>query len=214
MRTKALLLTVALSAAGIATSMAQVYSVNAVGYVNLSIPHGPSGTTFAIASNPLNGSNNLLSTIIPAPPDFTTVYLYRSGTFAIHTFLFGSWDSDDTIPPGEGFFLAIDSSAPNPTVITFVGEVPQGSLSNPLPPGFSLRASQVPQEGLIQTDLGLPPGDFDEVYQFDVPTQNYVISTFLFGSWGPSEPTIKVAEGFWYNNASAAKSWDRNFSVN
>ena len=37
MRTKTLLLTAALCAAGIATSKAQVYSVNAVGYVNTAL---------------------------------------------------------------------------------------------------------------------------------------------------------------------------------
>ena len=47
MRTKTLLLTAALSAAGIASSMAQVYSVNAVGYVNT-----PLVTGFNLISNP------------------------------------------------------------------------------------------------------------------------------------------------------------------
>ena len=50
MRTKTLLLTAALSAAGIATSMAQVYSANAVGYVNKLIPTG-----FSMIANPVFG---------------------------------------------------------------------------------------------------------------------------------------------------------------
>src|SRR5947207_10303632 len=41
MRTKTLLLTAALAAAGAASAMAQnVYSVNAVGYANVSVPSG------------------------------------------------------------------------------------------------------------------------------------------------------------------------------
>src|SRR5947199_53123 len=38
MRTKTLLLSAALTAAGVCSSLAQVYSVNAVGYVNLTVP--------------------------------------------------------------------------------------------------------------------------------------------------------------------------------
>src|SRR6478672_7317898 len=40
MRTKTLLLTAALAAVGVSSSMAQVYSVNVVGYVNKSVPKG------------------------------------------------------------------------------------------------------------------------------------------------------------------------------
>ena len=47
MRTKTLLLTAALAAAGVVSSMAQVYSVNSVGYVNLTLPNG-----FSMIANP------------------------------------------------------------------------------------------------------------------------------------------------------------------
>jgi hypothetical protein len=215
MRTKTLLLTAALTAAGIAPSMAQVYSVNAVGYVNVSLPLASGrSSTFALISNPLNATNNLLTTVIPAPPDTTRIYLFRSGSFEIHEFSFGAWDSDTTINPGEGFFLELDNaSASNPTVITFVGEVPQGTLDNPLPSGFSLRASIVPQAGLLTADLGLTPGEGDRTYQYDRTTQAYDISEFSFGAWD-SEPTVQVAESFWYENLNAAATWSRTFSVN
>jgi hypothetical protein len=203
MRTKTLLLTAAFAAASVATSMAQVYSVNAVGYVNISIPiHPTASATFALISNPLNGTNNLLSTILPAPPEGTSVYLFRGGSFEIRGYSFGAWDGESTINHGEGFFVGLDPAAPNPTVLTFVGEVPQGTLNNPIPVGFSLRASIVPQAGALQGNLGLVPSEGDTVYKFNVATQGYTISGYSFGDWDNGDPQIAVGESFWYLNAN------------
>jgi hypothetical protein len=215
MRTKTLLLTAALCAAGAASSMAQVYSVNAVGYVNVSLPLASGRpSTFALIANPLNGTNNLLTTILPAPPETTRIYLFRSGAFEIHEFSFGAYDTDTAINPGEGFFIELDNaSATDPTVLTFVGEVPQGTLENPLPSGFSIRSSIVPQAGLLTADLGLTPGEGDRTYQFDRATQSYDISEFSFGAWD-SQPNVQVAESFWYERAGDATTWSRTFSVN
>src|SRR3982751_6594621 len=58
MRTIALLLAAAFAAAGVATSMAQVYSVNAVGYVNVNIDPG-----FSMVSNPLNAADNSIQAL-------------------------------------------------------------------------------------------------------------------------------------------------------
>jgi hypothetical protein len=96
--------------------------------------------------------------------------------------------------------------------VTFVGEVKQGSLSTPLSAGFNLVASQVPQAGKIQTDLGLVLANNEAVYKFDAQTQQY--SIFIYDDeWLPSEPTLAVGEGVWVRKA-AAGSWNRNFSVN
>src|SRR5688500_4600203 len=81
MRTKTLLLTAALSAAGIATSMAQVYSVNAVGYVNTQLVPG-----FSLVSNPLNNTTgntiqNLFGNGIQgAIPNLLSVFHYNPTT--------------------------------------------------------------------------------------------------------------------------------------
>ena len=74
MRTKTLLLTAALTAAGVATSMAQVYSVNMVGYINQSIPQG-----FSMIANQLNASpDNKVTTLLPAPPASTSVFKFNA----------------------------------------------------------------------------------------------------------------------------------------
>lgn len=219
MRTKALILTAALGAAGIATSMAQVYSVNAVGYVNISIPKKAGApVTYAILANPLNGTNNLLSTILPTPPDGTSVYLFRNGAYEVPSYIDGvGWIGDTAVNPGEGFFVALDNAtAPDPTVLTFVGEVPQGNLVNPVPSNYSIRSSMVPQSGLITTTLLLTPNDGDNLYKFDPVTQSYVVYSYLLGvGWLDTEPTIAVGEGFFYQNTTPqTMQWTRTFSVN
>jgi len=212
MRTKTLLLTAALSAAGLATSMAQtVYSVNAVGYVNLVLPVG-----FSIISNPLNASNNNVTNLFSGAPDGTIVYKY-SGTFKTTSFdaVFGAWsDNSITVVPGEAVFIKVPAGGKFTN--TFVGDVMSGSLTNPIPAGFSLRSSQVPQAGKITTDLGYAPADGDQLYQFNTTTQKYNATASydaVFAAWSV-EPNIAVGEGFWIkNNTGAARSWTRSFSI-
>src|SRR5262245_59884539 len=132
MRTKTLLLSAALLAAGVAASMAQptVYSINAVGYVNLAIPGG-----LSMIANPLNASpNNDLSLLnVEAGANF---YLWNFDIqdFIIYTSIGGAtWLPDNgpanSFAPGGGGFIQLSG----PTTNTFVGEVMQGSLANPIP---------------------------------------------------------------------------------
>jgi len=219
MRTKALLLTAAIGAAGIATSMAQVYSVNAVGYVNQTIPlKAGSALTYALLANPLNGTNNSISTILPSVPDGTSVFKFKNGLFEGPETYFGGWDPGTAVlAPGEGFFLVLDNAtAPNPTTLTFVGEVPQGALTNNIPNGYALVSSIVPQAGTLQTQLGLNPAADSSVFTWNVTSQLYndVFSYFGGGAWDPAEPVLSVGQGFFILNPGTAYGWGRNFSVN
>ncbi len=207
MRTKALILTAFVGALGIAGASAQVYSVNAVGYVNKSIPAG-----FSIVANPLNNGDNKVSDVFGANPGSLTVYTFGDAGFSINSYDtdFEEWDNGDaTVAPGEGFFVLNGGDAA--VNITFVGEVPQGDLSNALPQGFSIRSSQVPQAGELQGDLGFPVSGAPTIYQFVGGA--YKISSYDadFEEWD-SVPSVGVAEGFWVLNASAG-SWDRSFST-
>jgi hypothetical protein len=104
-----------------------------------------------------------------------------------------------------------------------VGEVPQGTLSNPLPQNYSLRSSIVPQAGGITSVLGLTAENNDTVYFFNPATQTYGPALTYFvdpgppptGVWFPNEPTPAVGQGFWFkNNTGTARNWNRTFSVN
>jgi hypothetical protein len=236
MRTKTFLLTMALGAASAVTSMAQVYSANAVGYVNLSLPNG-----FSIIANPLNGTNNNLNTILPLPDtaDGTTIFRFRPSARAygdsIAFFAGFGWFSADPDPnwlvldPGEGVF--IKPSGPTPLNVTFVGEVPQGALSNPLLGGnhFQIVSSEVPQalplgDEVTPNTLNFPAVEGDTVYIFDTAQQRYKDSYSYFGGFGwfsanpddpgPVGPTIPVATGFFLLKVGPDDTWDRNFSVN
>jgi hypothetical protein len=213
MRTKTLLLVAAAAAAGVVASNAQVFSVNAVGYVNTPLVKG-----FNLISNPLNAQTNTVPALLAGQvPQDTTLFVWDATgkTFQTATYdtTFG-WDgaaANATLTPGGGFFLKVNSGA----TVTFVGEVPQATpLHTPLIAGLQIVSSQVPQAGKLQTDLGYTPAQDDKVYQWSSSGQTYNISTFdtTFG-WDPSEPTLGVGEAFFLSK-TAAGSWDRNFSVN
>lgn len=164
-------------------------------------------------ANPLNTTNNTLEALMPTPPDFTTVYKWTGTTYAIATYFLG-WDNPSlTLNPGEGCFI----NAPSVFTNTFVGEVMQSpnettALANPLPAGFSIRSSMVPQAGTAD-DLGLTAAmaDFDVVYKFNAAANNYSVHTYFLG-WDVV-PSFGVGEAFWVSKG-AAGSWDRIFTVN
>lgn len=207
MRTKTLLVAAALGAAGVASSIAQsVYSVNVVGYVNVSCISG-----YNFICNPLATTNNLLSQLIPAPEENTQVLTWNAsiGTFDTMTYQFGAWDSDRTFSPGEGFIL----NPPNATTITFVGEVLQGTnLAINLASGYNMVGSKVPQAGLIQTDLNFQPQENDQVLMWNSAIGTYDTFTYQFGAWD-TEPTLGVGRSCFVSPVVAG-SWTRSFTVN
>jgi len=203
--------------AGIASSKAQVFSVNAVGYVNTTLPPG-----FSLVSNPLdNKAGNKIADLFkntgPTIPGGLTIYNFVNGNFV--TIQYDDLDqafgpaaaASQPLEPGNGAFVR------NPTqttlTTTFVGEVPQGTLSNPLPQGFSIKASQVPQAGTANTLL-VPGQAGDKLFKWDKTKQQYVSTQFddLDNAWSPA-PTIDVGEAFFLFKKTAG-TWSRTFSVN
>jgi len=232
MRTKTLLLTAALSAAGIATSMAQVYSVNAVGYVNVTLVKG-----YNLIANPLNNGGNTLMEILPPTtplPDDTQVIPWDSakagsGGPASDLPVFyptQGWDpAGPALPPGKAFFVYIPKDAAQTTyTVTFVGEVPQGSLSNPIATGkkYSALASQVPQSGKISADLGLQGVQDDQLLAWDKAKGGFASKVLVFDEgvgWNDGadvfDPVLNVADGFFlYRTATGPNAWTRTFNVN
>lgn len=223
MRTKTLLLIAAVGAASVASSMAQVYSVNAVGYVNKTVP----AKGFALISNPLKAADNSIAALFAGVPDGTKVFKYIPGVgggYKIAQFdeLEGAFTPADvakmTVMPGEGVF--VQNPLATPLTITFVGEVPQGQLDTPLVPGFQIVSSQVPQAGSL-TQLGYTPADGDKVFQFITndtdasKNQKYYISQYddLGQEWAPPLKQLDVGEAVFLQKLVAGK-WSRNFNVN
>jgi hypothetical protein len=239
MRTKTLLLSGVVAALSSASLMAQVYSLNAVGYINVTCPPG-----FSIIANQLNTGNNVITNLITVDPagsmDGDTIYKYvntgtpsTSGYLAI---LYADslsypgvpWDGADatvtTLNPGEAAFFY---NANATLTLTFVGTVLQGNLTNNLTAGFNLVSSLVPQGGNVFTNLGIFPGyvvdssgasDGDTVYIFDSGKYDqisYVDSLNPPSNLdGTQNPTVAVGQGFFYYRANPSTQWIRNFSVN
>jgi hypothetical protein len=212
MRTKTLFVTALLSVACIATAVAQtVYSVNAVGYVNVTLAPG-----FSLIANPLDGEDNTIPVLFAAVPKNTVIYKFNATTGAfipnVKNVITGNWgDPAMTLVPGEGAFVKIPDSS-EPVTVTFVGEVMQGSLSLPLPAGFSIASSQVPQADNLD-NLGFPAVKQDIVYKWDGAGYAPYSVNVITGAWNPEVPMVEVAEAFFVKKA-AAINWDREFSVN
>jgi hypothetical protein len=212
MRTKALLCA-AVVAASLATSMAQsnVYSLNVVGYYN--VPCTARG--LVMVANQLNTTNNTIGSVISAPPPSSLFYKF-TGSWIPYQFdpddLTWYPDSLATLNLGEsGLFVS-----PTATTLTFVGEVEQGALSNPLGTKGVVHAvsSMVPQAGAVGSDLGFPAEPSDLVYKF---TGSWI--PFQFDpddlTFYPNEPTFGVGEGMLIVQkvGGTASAWTRNFTV-
>jgi len=216
MRTKSLILAAALGVAGALSGSAQstnVYSVNAVGYVQVTVPAG----AFLLVANPLNQGTNILDYLLPdAPINTTKVFDYDpiSAGFLIYTKRLAGWGAGAAVlfPPGKGFF--VQNTATTNITLTFVGEVPQGTSTINFAPGFNLISAQFPLAGKVETDLGFPAINNDVVYKFDPISQGYGIFTRRAAAWGGgNEPSLGVAEGFFLQTARTA-SWVKTFSAN
>jgi hypothetical protein len=205
--------------------MAQaVYSVNAVGYINLNM--GPGNN---LVVNQLNVGNNGLSAVIPGAPLLAQVLTFNRTTSNFESDSCdgaGAWFSDatgelstTTIPPGKGFFFNNPNTAD--LVVTFVGEVPQGTtLTVPLHPGLNLVGSIVPQDLSLSAANGFPQRLLMQYLRFNRATQSYEslsndgVDTWFSDTTGlPEDARPLVGQGFFINNPEGAIDWVRNFTI-
>jgi hypothetical protein len=146
MRTKTLLTAAAL-AAGALTAMAQsnVYSLNVVGYYNVTAPAGG----LVLTANQLDTGTNGLNQVLPGAQLGDQVLTFKNGDYNIDVFDGTQWLDNNTanptttvVPPGVGFFYQNVQSGSE--TLTFVGQVEQGSLVKTYPTGFTLSSTKVP----------------------------------------------------------------------
>lgn len=205
MRTKALILTAAIGAAGITASLAQdpVYSVNAVGYINLDLPAG-----YTIVANQLNNGGNTIGEVITGVSTGTVFLSFDGSAFTQSLFIEGlGWDNPAlSLAPGQAGYV----QSPAAQQVTLVGEVPQGELTVEIPAGLSMASSAVPQSASL-TDLGFPAQTGDVVtFMRDGA---FAESLFIEGLGFSPDAVPAVGEGFFVTKGAAA-TWTRNFSVN
>ena len=212
--------------------MAQVYSENSVGYYTLDLPQG-----FTMVANQFNNGDNNLNTVLPLPDSLAGAqFLKWDSSAGGQTFLpaddffgsaFGGWvdanftPTATTLVPGEGGFINMPAAAS----VTFVGEVPQGTLNVTIPPLFSIVSQPTPQE-LGLDAAGLPATVGDQVLFWDNTASPQGFTAALdyfgpaFGGWvdanfTPVDPTPAIGESLFYNSAAATDvTWTRDFDVN
>jgi hypothetical protein len=224
MKTKSMLLGLTLAVLGASAWQAaaqNVYSPNVFGYYNVTVSTG-----WNLLANQLNQTNlNANYVLTGFPADGSLLYrfdpvnqtYYDAATyFAQLGWYLKSGDLNDPVldlPLGEGFFIW----TPTNWIATFFGEVEQGSLINPLLANYSLKASIVPQAGLLQTDLFFPPYAGDQVWRWVTPAFSPYSYDASNVAWVPSEPRLNVGEGFiLYRSPGEATTnhwWVRNFTM-
>jgi len=230
-----MILAAALTALGSAAVMAQtnVYSLNAVGYVNVTLYPG-----FNMVADQLqSGTNTIGSLINDATGQYDKMVVFKwTGTgfqsdtanSLISTFA-DNWINGGviTLNPGEAAWIKWTNTTP--ATLTFVGTVPQGTLNTTIAgnASFSMISSQVPQGGDLATDLGFTNfNQGDTMYVFAGSNQSYKVYNYNTNTGnsgylqnftgGTGDPILAVGQGFWYKTGAGAPltTWSRTFSVN
>jgi hypothetical protein len=220
MRTKALLGLAAL-AIGLSTSVAQnVYSLNVVGYVNVSLQQGKLHF-LSVPLAPTDGNFNITNTV-NATDAQTDASLFRwvgtSWDTTIPQWYSGyGWFPDMVISNGVGFFLVSKTNS----TLTFVGEVPQGAIPYNIPAGLSTLANKIP----VSTNFpGLTVGNVDDtMFTWDQAGQKWANAIWQFYSgygWdagltpaNADGPFLNPADAVFYVNKGAAIPFTKNFTV-
>lgn len=242
MRTKTLLIAAAALAFGLATSQAQVYSQNVVGYVNVPLTNG----VFSVVAPTLDldgtGVNNTVSTVFTTPAIGDIVYVFNGTGYDTLSYIVegsghpvvyvtnwfngsGNVASGYSINPGVSVFYL---PAANETA-TLVGNVLQSTnLVNTYFPAaghFQLLSSKAPISGGLTSVLGYTPTIGDNVYIYDnghYDIYSYIVegsghpvtytTNWFNGAGAVQEPVINVGQGFWMLPAGSS-SWSQNFIV-
>jgi hypothetical protein len=220
MRTKSLLGLAAL-AVGLSSSMAQVYSLNVVGYVN--VPLQANKLSFvSVPLTPNGGNFNITNTIVlNDAQDGANIYAWAGTGWDANQpqwYAGGTgWYPDMVIQAGKGFFLKAGAAD---GTITFVGEVPQGTLSYNIPTGLSTLANQVPDGSAFPG--GTVGHDGDNIFSWDQAGQKWSATTWQYynglgwnagGDDNTNGPAIAPGSAVFYSTTGAAIPFTRSFTV-
>lgn len=204
---------------GLLTAVAadNVYSVNVVGYTTVTI----TDSTVLIANQLDDTIGNYLTNHLPTAPTGTQISKYDPGlkAYLTATRTAARWlgpGASMTIAPGEGFFC-IKPPASNSITLTFVGEVMQGALTNPVPPGYDIYSPMVPQQGGLSSVHGYKQAVGDQAFIWLPASKAYQTKTVnSLTNWIGGEPVINVNQAIWIKNNSTTVTnyMGRVFTVN
>jgi hypothetical protein len=221
MRTKVLLGLAAL-VVGLSTAVAQnVYSLNVVGYVNVTLTANQL-SFLSLPVAPVDGNFNITNTIVlNDAQDGAALYKWAGTGWDPNLYLWYAgigWSPNTVLSNGTAFFLLPAASG----TLTFVGQVPQGALSYKIPAGLSTLANQVPVSANFP---GASVGnDGDAIYLWNATTHGWSSTLWLYYAgtgWdngaqpgnSTNGPALNPADGVFYANSGSAISFTQNFTV-
>jgi hypothetical protein len=205
MRTKTMILSALLGALGSVSVMAQtnVYSLNAVGYINVTVLPGFNIVTCPLITSPDNtvGTvfNNAASNYTHCevyfwfpgntPPSYSSDLAKNVGTAngPTTTVNTNGWTDNGTNVLAPGTACWFENNFLTNITITFVGTVPTGPITNNLVYGFNLAGSVVPTSGDLVTNSISALTNYnlgDVVYTYDA-TNTPVYTTYTSTTHGP-----------------------------
>lgn len=216
---KSLVISLILTITSICLGQTNVYSGNIVGYAVVPINQG-----FSMIYDPFDfdgtGTNNSVDIIFSNMLNGVTIMAYNgngydTAGYATKTGWSGNTNAINNALNnlniyGNGFFVKFSSN----TNIILLGNVLQGTLTRSYTNGFNIIGSPVPQEGLLQTDLGFIPNNNDTIYRYKSDQSGYITAGYSTKlGWQPNEPKLNVGEAFFLKNTTGGGIWIRNFTI-
>jgi hypothetical protein len=223
MRTKTMLLSALLGGLGSVSLMAQstnVYSLNAVGYINVTVQPGFNMISCPLMASPDNTINTVLTNGTGQYKKWQFWGYSPAGGYKEEIGTATGWNGGGTslLAPGQAAWLFNPGSSPSN--VTFVGTVPSGSLTNTLAASsFNLVSSVLPTSGdlITNTLMNFTTGTKkDQVWMYTAGTGGGYKETIATATgWSAGNPAqATVGGGFWYFNAQATNNnWIESFSV-
>jgi hypothetical protein len=236
MRTKTLIIAAAALAAGVLACSATTYSLNIVGYANVTFP---GGFAYSMVVAPFQTGTNTPEALIPNMHVGDNVFIWTPGVgYTVYNYagIGGAgaglnWYDPDfnglaspVIQPGQAFFYQNGGAT---ITNTFVGTV-QLTNNTSIPGSFaySLIGSTPPIGGSIDsTNFNMPFHVGDNLFIW-TPGVGYTVYNYagidgggVGMNWydpdfnGLVGPTISVGQGFLYQNGAATVIWTNNITV-
>jgi hypothetical protein len=200
---------------GFGDTPTNVYSQNAVGYINIPLTNSFTLMSVQLGSGP--ASTLTIGNIFPTAHEGTTMYVFDTNTGTYFSFLYsgGQWydmqtwldGSTQKVERGVAFWVAWTGSSTN---LNITGEVP-GSLVATTPVnianGYALLSYPYPTATLLSaTQIGANAQDGDEIFVW-TGTQYKIYGRFG-GSWSDYDtwlivdPMLNPGQGFWYKSGT------------
>jgi hypothetical protein len=198
-----------------------VYRTNLVGSTQRAM-------SFLLANSLNSQQGNTIDNTIMSPPTGTILSFWNETVqpqrFDADIVYNGSWGTQGSrlLNPGQGVMIKVPVN--RSYLWTTMGDVPQGTLANPMPTGFAIRSSMVPQSGTLSSQLGYnTPQDGDSICKWNTANQAFdEYYTYFLGEWSTNdpvthqiimgEPVIMQGEAFFSYKESPLSNWTRTFT--